>query len=280
MNENKQNTNMESNNKLIVMVIVLLTLIALLSSVIFMVNHKNGNVTASNNLCMTITNDMLTKSINEYKDFGALTIKDSMIFGLKEITVQKTGEVFYSNCDGSLLFVGAVIDKTGKNLTKEAIDKAVKNIFEEKTKNIDKSIAVKMGKGEHELIVFTDPDCQYCRAAEAMFAVKPINAVRYVFFTPLDSIHPDAAKKAIHILCSKNPADELLKVMKNEITEFPNQCDEGKKKLELHRKLASELGVSGTPTFYLNGQRFVGADPRMYEAAGVSLKNETNNSKE
>ena len=280
MNENKQNTNMESNNKLIVMVIVLLTLIALLSSVIFMVNHKNGNVTASNNLCMTITNDMLTKSINEYKDFGALTIKDSMIFGLKEITVQKTGEVFYSNCDGSLLFVGAVIDKTGKNLTKEAIDKAVKNIFEEKTKNIDKSIAVKMGKGEHELIVFTDPDCPYCRAAEAMFAVKPINAVRYVFFTPLDSIHPDAAKKAIHILCSKNPADELLKVMKNEITEFPNQCDEGKKKLELHRKLASELGVSGTPTFYLNGQRFVGADPRMYEAAGVSLKNETNNSKE
>ena len=133
MNENKQNTNMESNNKLIVMVIVLLTLIALLSSVIFMVNHKNNNVTASNNLCMTITNDMLTKSINEYKDFGALTIKDSMIFGLKEITVQKTGEVFYSNCDGSLLFVGAIIDKTGKNLTKDAIDKAVKNIFEEKT---------------------------------------------------------------------------------------------------------------------------------------------------
>lgn len=280
MNENKQNTNMESNNKLIVMVIVLLTLIALLSSVIFMVNHKNNNVTASNNLCMTITNDMLTKSINEYKDFGALTIKDSMIFGLKEITVQKTGEVFYSNCDGSLLFVGAIIDKTGKNLTKDAIDKAVKNIFEEKTKNIDKSIAVKMGKGEHELIVFTDPDCPYCRAAEAMFAKNPINAVRYIYFTPLDSIHPDAAKKAVHILCSANPAEELMKVMKNEITEFPNQCDEGKKKLELHRKLASELGVSGTPTFYLNGQRFVGADPRMYEAAGVSLKNETNNSKE
>ncbi len=283
--EKTQNTNINSNNKLIVMVIILLTLIALLSSIIFMVNHRDNNnskVTANisgqsnNNVCITITDDMLTKSINEYKDFGALNIKDSMIYGLKEITVKKTGEVFYSNCDGSLLFVGAIIDKTGKNLTKDAIDKAVKNIFEEKTKNIDKSIAVKMGKGTHELIVFTDPDCPYCRAAEAMFAAKPINAVRYVFFTPLDSIHPDAAKKAVHILCSANPAKELMKVMKNEITEFPNQCDEGKKKLEQHRKLANELGVSGTPTFYLNGQRFIGADPKMYEITGFE-DNETDN---
>ncbi len=287
MNEKNKETNREvEKNKALVVLTVLLVLIAVLSSAVYVVNHKSADsknteqtvslFKGNNDICNIISEEKLIASIKEYKDFGELIINDGPVFGLKEITVQKTGEVFYSNCDGSLLFVGAIIDKTGKNLTKDAIDKAVKNIFEEKTKNIDKSIAVKMGKGTHELIVFTDPDCPYCRAAEAMFAAKPINAVRYVFFTPLDSIHPDAAKKAIHILCSKNPADELLKVMKNEITEFPNQCDEGKKKLELHRKLASELGVSGTPTFYLNGQRFVGADPKMYEIAGFE-DNETDN---
>lgn len=285
----KQNdkTKKNFNNKVLVTIIVLLALIALLSSVIFMVNHKDNSSTKislskNNNMCLTITDDMLKKSINEYKDFGDLNIKDSHFYGLKEVTVQKTGEVFYSNCDGSLLFVGAVIDKTGRNLTREAIDRAAKTIFEEKTKNIDKSISVKMGNGNHELIVFTDPDCPYCRAAEAMFAAKPLDVTRYVFLTPLDSIHPEAAKKSVHILCSENPADELMKVMKNEITDFPNQCDEGMEKLEQHRKLANELGVSGTPTFYLDGQRFIGADPKMYDIAGYSIEIEKveNKSKE
>ena len=71
-----------------------------------------------------------------------------------------------------------------------------------------------------------------------------------------------------------------MKVMKNEITDFPNQCDEGMKKLEQHRKLANELGVSGTPTFYLDGQRFIGADPKMYDIAGSSVEKVENNGKE
>lgn len=273
MNEKKQN-NKDENNKVLVAIIILMVLIALLSSIIFMINHKNTDNSkkisehSNNNVCVLFTDDMLKKSINEYKEFGDLDIKDSVFFGLKEVTVQKTGEVFYSNCDGSLLFVGAVIDKTGRNLTKEAIDKAAKAIFEAQMKNIDKSAAVKIGNGEHELIVFTDPDCPYCRAAEAMFAAKPLNATRYVFFTPLDSIHPEAAKKAVHILCSVDPEKELMKVIKNEVTEFPNQCEDGIKKLEQHRKFGAELGVTGTPTFYLDGQRFIGADPKMYDMAG------------
>ena len=88
------------NNKVLVTIIVLLSLIALLSSIIFMVNHTDNSNTKislsnNNNICITITDDMLKKSINEYKDFGDLNIKDSHFYGLKEVTVQKTGEVFY-----------------------------------------------------------------------------------------------------------------------------------------------------------------------------------------
>lgn len=279
MNEKNKETNREvEKNKALVVLTVLLVLIAVLSSAVYVVNHKSADsknteqtvnlLKDNNDICNIIPEEKLIASIKEYKDFGELIINDGPVFGLKEIVVKNSGEIFYSNCDGSLLFVGAVIDKTGRNLTRESIDKAVKTIFETKIKNIDKSTAIKMGNGKHELIVFTDPDCPYCRAAEAMFTAKPLDVTRYVFFTPLDSIHPDAAKKAIHVLCSADPEKELMKVIKNEITEFPNQCEEGKQKLEQHRKFSAELGVTGTPTFYLDGQRFVGADPKMYEIAG------------
>ena len=130
-----------------------------------------------------------------------------------------------------------------------------------------KSLAIKIGNGKHELIAFTDPDCGYCRAAELMLKEneEKLDVTKYIYFTPLDSIHPEAATKVVHILCSDNPAQELDKIMRNEITEFPNQCEEGKAKLAQHREIGAKLGVNGTPTFYVDGVRYVGANPEIIE---------------
>lgn len=206
-------------------------------------------------------------NLSKFKDFGQIDVTNSPILGLKQIAVKSTGEIFYANNAGDVVIVGVMLDTNGKNLTKEAVDKINQIKFKEVSKSIDKSLAIKIGNGKHELIAFTDPDCGYCRAAESMFKenADKLDVTKYIFFTPLDSIHPEAAAKTVHILCSTNPAEELEKVMRNEITEFPNQCEEGKAKLAKHREIGAILGVNGTPTFYIDGVRYVGANPEIIE---------------
>ncbi len=206
-------------------------------------------------------------NLSKLKDFGEIDIVDSPVLNLKQVTVKSSGEVFYANSTGDIVIIGVMLNTKGENLTKQAMDKISQAKFQDVVKSIDKSLAIKIGDGKHEIIAFTDPDCGYCRAAEAMFKenADKLDVTKYIFFTPLDSIHPEAAAKTVHILCSANPAEELEKVMRNEITEFSNQCEEGKVKLAKHREIGAKLNINGTPTFYVDGVRYVGANPEIIE---------------
>lgn len=255
--------------------------IVILVSAIFLkgcdANSNNQLLNSPENMavgdcCYQYEPEKIKENLKKFKDFGRINISDSPVVSLKQITVADTGEVFYSNCDGSIIFVGALIDNNGNNLTKIAMDKASQVAFQEK--NINKEIAIKLGNGNHEILEFTDPDCSYCRAAETMFHQKKddIDATRYIFFTPLDTIHPEAEQKAIHILCSNNPAEEYIKVISNQITSFPNQCEKGKEILIKHREVGASLGVNGTPTFYVDGVRYIGANPEIFNKVSKSNK--------
>lgn len=262
-------------NKSWIAIFLLVLCIAVISSLLVLHNDKTGIDTTKQvqkqekgqEYCDLYDEATFKTNLAKFKNFGDIDITHSPILGLRQIVVKNTGEVFYSSNTGDILIIGVMLDSDGKNLTKEAIDKINQNKFKEVSKSIDKSLAIKIGNGKHELIAFTDPDCGYCRAAEAMFKenADKLDVTKYIFFTPLDSIHPEAAAKTVHILCSTNPAEELEKVMRNEITEFPNQCEEGKAKLAKHRDIGAKLGVNGTPTFYVDGVRYVGANPEIIE---------------
>lgn len=203
----------------------------------------------------------LKKNIPNLK---TVTISETSLNGLREVVISDSGEVFYASNDGKNIFIGAWVDENGKNITKEKMDVLAKEKFAKKIKDIDKNIAIKIGNGTNEVIEFTDVDCPFCKQAEGFFDTLNSDATRYVFLTPIDSLHPDAAKKSIHVLCASDPAIEYKRLMSGELTAF-NTCQKGEDLLKAHRIIGEKMEIQGTPQFFVNGVHFGGANPLIYE---------------
>ena len=57
------------------------------------------------------------------------------------------------------------------------------------------------GTGERKLVIFSDADCPFCARLEQ--ELKSVdNVTIYTFLYPIDSLHPDAARKSRMIWCS------------------------------------------------------------------------------
>lgn len=213
-----------------------------------------------------LSDEALIASVQKrFNGIGDVSISDSAVKGVKEVAIAKTGEVFYTDETGNYVFIGALLGKDNENLTKQRIDENNKRKFKaEYSSLIDRNIAIKIGSGKHEVIEFTDVDCPYCKQAETMFASPDIDATRYVYLTPIDTLHPEAAAKSVHILCSADPAAEYIKVMNGEVKEFES-CEKGTTLLAKHKELGEKLNVQGTPHFFVNGTRISGLSPEIFE---------------
>ena len=222
--------------------------------------------TISNICCVPVPEDKFKENLTKtFRDFGDISVKDSIIPGLKEVTVKRSGEIFYSNCDGTVAIIGAMLGENGKNYTKESMETASKAVYEDMLKTIDFTTALKFGEGKNIVLEFTDPDCPFCRQAEPSLSEEQIDATRYVFLTALHSLHPTAAKKIEHIFCSENPNAEYMKIMNNEEPSELLSCDKGKKIVQQLDKIGEDFQITGTPTFIVNGIKYIGADPDMYK---------------
>jgi len=133
------------------------------------------------------------------------------------------------------------------------------------------------------IVMFTDPDCPYCRMTHRNvieFAQSRPDVAFYVRWFPLRTIHPHAQKKAEVLACT--PAKylpEVLSIIEERSAREPfdwtwiarldektvqkiKKCVEsgkGKKIVEEDFRLGFKLGVQGTPTFFINGKKHVGA---------------------
>ena len=174
-----------------------------------------------------------------------------------------SGQIFYYFPDSSHLMFGALIDKTGTNLTEEAKDALQARLLE--SLPLDK--AVKIGHGPTVVIEVTDPDCPYCRKASQFFEGKDELVTRYVFFFPLMEIHPDAAGKAALVLSSEDRAAAYHAVMAGQYDTTPLPAFEDNKLLEEHLGLTQELGVRSTPQFWIDGENIQGANIPALESA-------------
>ncbi len=203
------------------------------------------------------SDDVGPEKENLMKTFPNLRVdsfRQSPLKGLYEITAGE--QVFYFSPEGYLFF-GEIWTKEGKNLTAEMREK----VAAERIKNLPLDKALKIGNGPKKVIEFTDPDCPYCRKVDNLLS-KRTDVTRYVYFVPLRKIHPDAEKKARYILSQPDRDKAFHDVFAGVLDGKPISVTDGtqQQQLEEMEKIATGLGVRGTPALWIEGAHVNGAD--------------------
>ena len=188
----------------------------------------------------------------KYDRFGPGPIK-----GVSEVIVGQ--EILYYLPDEGAILMGDIISKDRKNLTRQRKEE----LLAQKVKDIPLDQAIRIGKGAHVVIEFTDPNCPYCRKA-AKYLVDKADLTRYIFFFPLSQ---KSESKIRYILCAPDQGKAYEEVMTGKkddeiFAECKNpQVDQLQKS---QREIGERLGIRGTPFFIIDGQTVTGADiPRM-----------------
>lgn len=129
-------------------------------------------------------------------------------------------------------------------------------------------------KAKTKIIVFTDPDCPYCRKlhAEIKDIIKERNDIAfYIKLYPLKDIHPGAYDKAKAIQCAKS-----IKLLDDAFNgkELPKaSCDTDE--IDKNMKLANENGIGGTPTLIFPDGTMIPSyltKAQIYELLGIKAK--------
>lgn len=120
------------------------------------------------------------------------------------------GQLAYTDSQVSFILVGGeLLMGTGANLV-NVTQKTISNRVFESYKDIpmEGGLEYVYGKGERNVVVFTDPDCPFCQALEVMMEANRdnLNARVTVLPYPLDSVHQDADRKSRYLLCTADPA--------------------------------------------------------------------------
>ncbi|MBM4271130.1 MAG: DsbC family protein [Deltaproteobacteria bacterium] len=197
------------------------------------------------------------------RDFPRIKYDSLRPFDIKGIYEGNTeNEIFYYVPEMGYLFIGEIITKDGRSLTRERLQEIISQRLREKIKEIPLDKAVSIGTGKHRVIEITDPDCPYCRKVSEFFSQRT-DVTRYVFFNPLP-FHPKAEGKVLYILCAADRVKAYEEAMTGRLDEGDFKiCEDAKIKelLETHKNIANLMGISGTPFFFIDGKTAVfGAD--------------------
>lgn len=117
------------------------------------------------------------------------------------------------------------------------------------------------------VIEFTDPDCPFCRQAEAWFSGKP-GVTRYLFLIPLQA-HPRAKEEIQYILSAKDRTSAYLEVVSGKVDAAKlsrSITPEGIKLQQQHKEIADALDIHATPIFMIYGRIVRGFDPNRLES--------------
>jgi len=217
--------------------------------------------------CCAITNSHADESAQELKNELTLVKFNFEQYGLKVDDISKIkelglyqilsgGNAYYTNGDVKYVIFGHLLNaKAKKDLTKIALDK----LASQRLSKLPFQDAIVSGnpKGKHTIIVFTDPDCPYCRQLEPELE-KLTDVKVYTFLFPLAQLHPRATDHANAIWCSNNRQNMLRKIMVQDYdATAPANCVSP---VQRNIELGASLGVNSTPTiFNINGERWSGA---------------------
>ncbi|MGZ4959044.1 MAG: bifunctional protein-disulfide isomerase/oxidoreductase DsbC [Methylomonas sp.] len=184
----------------------------------------------------------IKKALGAFMPQGQVdSIKPSEVKGLFEVTMG--ANIFYASEDGKYLLQGQLFDAEAK-----------KNITETKLADVRKAALDKVGAenmiifkpdaNKHQVSVFTDIDCGYCRKLHSeidQYLAQGIT-VRYLFF-PRAGKGSDSYKKAISVWCAADRNKALTAAKKGEALEAKT-CNNP---IDRHMALGEDFGMSGTP---------------------------------
>jgi len=202
----------------------------------------------------------LKKSIEGiYPNLKVQKITKTPFNGLYEVFLGE--EIIYTDEKFSFLIVeGRVIDvKTRRNLTGERMEELTK--VDLGSLPLSQAIKVVKGNGSRKLVVFSDPDCPYCKQLEQQGLVGLNDVTIYTFMYPLLELHPDAANKSKAIWCASDRTRAWQDWMLNGqlAKAAASNCNTP---VEETMELGKKLGVRGTPLLIFgDGKRVSGALP-------------------
>ena len=180
-----------------------------------------------------------------FPDVKVQSVQPTPVTGIYELVIVQDGqEIVYTDNKVNYLFSGDLIDlKTRQSLTEEHMRELTRvDVSKLPLNNALKSVR---SNGQRQLIVFSDPDCPYCKQLEKEL-IKLDDVTIYTFLYPLAGLHPNAEHKARQIWCSKDQVGAWNNLMRD--GKALTGTDDCANPIAANIKLGAKLGFSGTPT--------------------------------
>jgi thiol:disulfide interchange protein DsbC len=169
------------------------------------------------------------------------SVKKTPYLGLYEVVVG--GELFYTDDKATYLFFGHVIDpQTKQSLTSERLQqiKDARRISMD-TLPLDQAIKAVKGNGKRKLVVFSDPNCPYCKRLEK----ELVNITDVTIYTLLYPVLNGSMPTATSIWCSPNRLKAWDDFMLRGTAPTGKTCDTP---IETLLQAGRKNGINGTPT--------------------------------
>lgn len=186
------------------------------------------------------------------------SITSTEVKGIYE--VYTGNQLYYYMPKDDVILYGSLVNKGGVNMTRESFLKKMA----QKMAKLPLDSALKIGNGKTTLVEFIDPNCHFCRESHKFFAQYKDLTI-YAFLFPLSK---ESADKVKHILCSKDVAKAFDDALNGKLDNTKlTACTDKKvdETAKTHMQLASQVGLRGTPLFYIKGQVVDGFDKPVLE---------------
>lgn len=175
-------------------------------------------------------------------DVENILISQTPVPGVMQVRINN--DILYVSEDGRYLLQGRMIDlETQSDLT----DAAKSEVRREEIQKLDKSDFVSFGPddAEFDLLVFTDPDCGYCRRLHENMAEYNKRGIRinYLGF-PRAGVDSESYEKLVSVWCAGDQQD-AMNIAKSGGIPPKHTCENP---VEEQYKLGQALGVTGTPS--------------------------------
>ncbi len=221
-----------------------LGIIAIMTSSLLFANSNRNNI----NYELQLINSVIPNTVvSKYEP--------SEIQGFYKVYLDN-GNLFYVNPFSKLLLFGEIWTNNGfsitqndrtqwqQELSKTLVEDLKKDYKSEDLKKAAKKIKYGTGSKKYEYVLFTDPECPYCKITEEYFE-NDKNLDLYIVFTPLD-FHKNAKDCSLKALSSKDLKQAIKDIKENKI---PNVeiTETAKKDFQAMQDLSNKLKVNGTP---------------------------------
>ncbi|PKN13554.1 MAG: protein-disulfide isomerase [Deltaproteobacteria bacterium HGW-Deltaproteobacteria-4] len=194
-----------------------------------------------------------------------LAVEFSELPGFWTVDAEKAGQKFPIFVDFSKKYVlaGSIIKiATGEDLTQQrmaqlnkgnpaaAPSSAVAKKVDIKSIPVDDAILLGRADAKSKVIVFTDPECPYCKKvhSEMQEVVKADPNIAFLIKLMPLKMHPNAYGLSKTILCSTNPLS-VLEAVFHGAPVAPSACPTTK--VDETLASAQQLGITSTPTLIL-----------------------------